>query len=287
MVETLTSPRNPRIKEIARLRRRRHRDRRQEMLIEGERELARAMEGNIVLRSLFYCPSLLSTDGWRLVDLAAEAGASLFAVSEELFARIVYRERSDGLLAIARQPQRRLADLEVGENPLLVVVEGVEKPGNLGAVLRSADAAGADAVLVCEAATDIYNPNVVRSSLGMLFALPVLPCTTTEALRWLEERAVQVIAATSHADRLYTDVDLRGASALVMGSEKGGLSEAWLEAASVRVRIPMHGLGRSLNLLAATTVLLYEAVRQRRIKDREGSAEITTLNLAEDGDPPG
>jgi TrmH family RNA methyltransferase len=266
MVETLTSARNPRIKEIARLRRRRHRDRRHEMLIEGERELARAVEGNIVLRSLFYCPTLLSPDGWGLVQQAAEAGSSLFAVSEDLFARIAYRERSDGLLAIAKQPQRRLADLQVGENPLLVVVEGVEKPGNLGAVLRSADAAGADAVLVCEAATDIYNPNAVRSSVGMLFALPVLPCTTAEALEWLEERAVQIIAATSRADRPYTDVDLRGASALVMGSEKEGLSEAWLKAASIRVRIPMHGVGRSLNLLAATTVLLYEAVRQRAME---------------------
>lgn len=233
------------------------------MLIEGERELACAMQASVTIRSLFNCSELLSPAGRRLREQVRRAGVPLFSVSEQLFGKIVYRERSDGLLAIAEQPSHTLETLSPAKCPLLVVVEGVEKPGNLGAVLRSADAAGADGVIVCDPSTDVYNPNVVRASLGMVFLVPLAQCATSEAVPWLRERGIRIVAATAHADVPYAEIDLRPPTALVVGSEKSGLSVAWREAATFEIQIPMHGHGRSLNLLAATTVLLFEARRQR------------------------
>ncbi|MGQ9661298.1 MAG: RNA methyltransferase [Kiritimatiellia bacterium] len=158
-----------------------------------------------------------------------------------------------------------LTSVVVRERPLVVVAEAIEKPGNLGTILRSADATGVTAVLVCDRCTDINNPNVVRASIGTLFSLPVVETTSAEALVWLRAHKIQIVAASPHATQKYTEVDLRGPTAIVVGTEQYGLSPTWLEAAHVRVRIPMLGQADSLNVAAATTILLYEVVRQRNL----------------------
>jgi len=261
---------NPRLKGVIRLRKRRERDLRGELLIEGARELTRALKRGVTIHALYFCPPLLPrADGERLLEQVRAQNVTPVPVSKAVFEKIAYREGSDGLVAVAEQPVRSLDDLSpVGEHTLLVVIEGVEKPGNLGAILRSADAAGAGGVIVCDPATDIYNPNVVRASLGTLFSQPVIQHETPATIAWLQARGVRIVAATPAADLVYTEADLRPATVLVMGSEKAGLSTAWLAAAHTRVRIPMHGQADSLNLAMATTILLFEAVRQRASKPK-------------------
>ena len=181
---------------------------------------------------------------------------------------MAYRDRPEGLLALAPQVRRTLADLRVPAQPLLLVAEAIEKPGNLGTILRSADAAGVHAVIVCDRCTDVNNPNVVRASLGALFSVPVAEAGSPETLAWLRARGIQVLAATPHADREYTDADLVRGVAIVVGAEQYGLSSLWRQQADVQVKIPMLGQSDSLNVAAATTILLYEAVRQRRARGK-------------------
>ena len=187
---------------------------------------------------------------------------------------MVYRETSFGLLGVAQQIKRRLDDISPGAAPLLIVVENIEKPGNLGAVLRSADGAGADGVIVCGRSTDLYNPNVVRASMGALFTVPVVEATAEDAVAWMKQNRIAMVATTPHAEKMYYDADLRGACAVLMGSEHEGLSGTLLQASYVKVRIPMEGRTDSLNLSAAAAVVLYEAVRQRNSEagNRGGAA---------------
>ena len=187
----------------------------------------------------------------------------------EAFAKVAYREHPDGLLAVAPQWKRTLADLALadpsaGRAPFLLVVEAIEKPGNLGTILRSADAAGCDAVIVCDPVTDIFNPNVVRASTGVLFSMPLVVEESARVFAWLRENQIRMVATTPAAESLYTDADLRGPLAVIMGSEQYGLSEFWLQHADLPVRIPMAGQADSLNVAMATIVTLFEAVRQRQ-----------------------
>jgi TrmH family RNA methyltransferase len=260
----LTSPQNPRVKEALRLRRRSHRDESDRMLVEGYREILRAVENGHRPLSVFFCPDLfLGGNEPDLLGRCREGGAELVECSAPVFGKMSYRDRPDGLLAVAPQVRRALGSLGVPRNALLVVAESIEKPGNLGSILRSADAAGTDAVIVCDRCTDINNPNVVRASIGALFSVPVAEAPTRETLVWLRDRRIRILAATPHAKRLYTDVDLRTATAIVVGAEQYGLSSPWMEQADVAVRIPMKGQSDSLNVAAAATILLFEAVRQR------------------------
>lgn len=183
--------------------------------------------------------------------------------SEEVFAKISYRDRPDGLLAIAPQVHRKLSDLRLKKNPFLVVAESIEKPGNLGTILRSCDAAGVDAVIVCDPTTDIHNPNVVRSSVGTLFTLPVLEASGEETLSFLKKHGIAIVAATPHAKVEFTQVDLTVPLAIVVGTEQYGLSEHWMKQSDLAVKIPMLGVADSLNVASATTLLLYEVLRQR------------------------
>ena len=171
-------------------------------------------------------------------------------------------------MALAPQVKKSLGDLHLPEAPLLVVAESIEKPGNLGTILRSADAAGVHAVIVCDECTDINNPNVVRASIGTLFSVPVAEAGSTEAIDWMKKGGIQILAATPHAEKEYTEVDLTAPTALVMGTEQYGLSDQWMKSADLQVRIPMLGQIDSLNVASATTILLYEAVRQRRLKTK-------------------
>ncbi len=260
----LTSLQNPRVKEVVKLRDRPHRDEKGLMLIEGYRELKRALDNGVTPVRLFFSPAwYLGENEPALVARCAEAGAELFECARDVFQKMAYRERPEGLLAVAPQVGVKLDDLNLPPRPLLIVAEAIEKPGNLGSILRSADATGVNAVIVCDRCTDINNPNVVRASTGTLFALPIVEAKSEEALAWLRSRGILILAATPHTDVLYTDADLTQGCAIVVGAEQYGLSDRWMANADVKVRIPMLGQADSLNVANATTILLYEAVRQR------------------------
>jgi TrmH family RNA methyltransferase len=260
----IQSPANPRVKAVVKLRQRSHRGELGLMIIEGCREIERAVANRHVPSELFVCRELFAgTQEPELVERCRQAGAEILECAPEVFRKMAYRERPEGLLAIAPQVRHKLDELTFPDPALLVIAEAVEKPGNLGTILRSADAAGAHAVIVCDRCTDINNPNVVRASLGTLFTVPVVEAATADTLAWLQRKGIRIVAATPHADALYTAADLTQPVAIVLGTEQRGLSPAWLERADIRLRIPMLGQVDSLNVAAAAALLLYEAVRQR------------------------
>jgi TrmH family RNA methyltransferase len=263
----ITSLQNPRVKAVVGLRQRADRDAHGEMIIEGYREIKRALDNRHSPSALFYCTELfMGSNEPALIRHCEEAGAELFECTDPVFRKMSYRDRPEGLLAVAPQVRGTLADLSLPPHPLLVIAEAIEKPGNLGTILRSADAAGVNAVIVCDRCTDINNPNVVRASIGTLFSVPVVEASSEETLAWLRAHGIQILAATPHTEFEYDEVDLTRGTALVVGTEQVGLSEKWMNEADLKVRIPMLGQADSLNVAAATTILLYEAVRQRRIK---------------------
>ncbi len=269
---TITSPQNPRVKRVVRLNDRRARDEAGQTVVEGVREVGLALGRGVVPAEAYLCPELIDgpqaeAAAERLKALAAAGASEVFHVSPDVFGRLAYRGESGGLLLVIPYRSPGLDELTFRAAPFLVVVEEAEKPGNLGAVLRTADAAGVDAVIVPappdSKGTDLHNPNVIRASLGAYFTVPAVSAGNDAAIAWLRGRGVAIVATTPAAETLYTDADLSGPVAVVIGSEAWGLSEAWLAAADVRVRIPMHGRVDSLNLSASAALLMYEVVRQR------------------------
>jgi len=200
-----------------------------------------------------------------LLEEAKSKGAALFELTQIAFEKVAYRDRPEGILGVFKQWSQTLGDLKLGDPPFLLIAESIEKPGNLGTILRSADAAGVDAVICCDPVTDLFNPNVIRSSTGVLFSMPTVMTTTRETIDWLQKSGIQAVATTPHAERYHTEIDLTGPIAVVMGSEQFGLSETWLDACSQQARIPMAGQADSLNVAMATLVTLFEAVRQRTL----------------------
>ncbi|MDR1789424.1 MAG: RNA methyltransferase [Opitutaceae bacterium] len=265
-VEKITSLQNPRVKRLVRLRDRRPRDEAGLFLVEGYRQILRALEKNTPVAELYFCPAFfLGENEPALLRQAAAAGAALVELDKNAFAKVAYRERPDGLLATVPQWKRTLDGI-VFKNPaapFLLVVEAIEKPGNLGTLLRGADAAGVDALVVCDPVTDLFNPNVVRASTGVLFSLPAVVGDSGSVRAWLAAKNIRAVATTPSAQTLHTDADLRGPLAIVMGSEQYGLSDFWLREADARVRIPMAGQADSLNVAMAAIITLFEAVRQR------------------------
>jgi TrmH family RNA methyltransferase len=263
-VEKITSMQNPRLKRLVRLRERRARDKEKAFLVEGYREVRRALERKVALDELYFSRDwFLGENEPALLSAAEAAGARLFELSKEAFAKVAYRERPDGILAVAPQWRRGLGELSLPAEPFVLVVEAIEKPGNLGTILRSADAAGCHAVIVCDPVTDLFNPNVVRASTGVLFSVPCVVEEGAAVLSWLRTRGIRTVATSPAAKTLYTDCDLTGPLAVIMGSEQYGLSEFWLKSADVPVRIPMAGQADSLNVAMAALITLFEAVRQR------------------------
>jgi RNA methyltransferase, TrmH family len=260
----LASPSNPRIKAVARLRDRRERESTGLTLADGAREVRRALDSGVDVVEAFVCePLLAGEDARAALDLLHERKIPITATTEPAFTKIAFGDRAEGLLAVIRAPDRGLEALALPDEPLLIVVEGVEKPGNLGAILRSADGAGADALIAASPRTDLANPNVIRASAGTIFSVPTAAAPTNEVIDWLVERRIRVIAARVDAERPYTDADLTGPIAIVLGSEAEGLTDAWRAADAQTVRLPMHGVADSLNVSVAAAVLLYEARRQR------------------------
>lgn len=262
MYNRLTSAQNPKIKSLLHLREKKERDATGLFLIEGYREIKRAVESGVKFESLFIAPDLfLGTNEQSLID---QVNAPVFELPDFLFQKISYRDRPDGLVGIAHQMKTKLSDLKKSGPALYVIAEAIEKPGNLGTILRSSDGVGADGVIICDRCTDIYNPNVVRASVGTLFTLPVVEATGDEVLQWLRNEKIQIVAATPSAEVNFTDAPLSGDVAIVVGTEQLGLTQKWMDSADIRVKIPMEGVADSLNVAMATTLLLYEALRQRQ-----------------------
>src|SRR5579872_3211345 len=233
----ITSLQNPKVKEVVKLRDRRSRDESGLFLIEGYRELKRAVDAGRGAETIFYCPELFL--GTNEQDLITKCKAALhLQCTKEVFAKISYRDRPDGLLAVSRQVHLSLADLKLKKNPFLLIAESIEKPGNLGTILRSCDAAGVDAVIVCDPTTDIHNPNVVRSSVGTLFTLPVIEADGDETLHFLKTHKIAIAAATPHAKKEYTHADFSIPLAIAVGTEQYGLSDVWMKQADLNVKIP-------------------------------------------------
>jgi RNA methyltransferase, TrmH family len=275
----IDSPANPRIKAALRLRERREREATGLTLVDGGREALRAMEAGASVESAFVCPPLLATTEARRVAEKLGQGFGPFGASIELvevsgraFERLAYGDRADGVVLVVHAPRTSLDDLELPPEPLVIVIEDVEKPGNVGAILRSADAAGAHAVIAV-GGTDLFNPNVIRASVGTVFSMPVAAASAIETAAWLRSRGLRIVASRVDAARLHVEADLRGPVAIVLGSEATGLSDAWRAPDVELVRLPMLGVADSLNVSAAAAVFLYEAWRQRHAGVANPAAE--------------
>ncbi len=262
----IESASNPRIKAALALRDRRDRERSGRTLVDGARESRRALESGARPLTAFVASELLGgPDAAAALDLARSGGAEIVEVGPRAFERLAFGDRADGIVLVVETPPTNLEVLALDlldHDPLLVVTEGLEKPGNLGAILRSADGAGADG-LIAVGGTDLFKPNVVRASVGTVFCVPLASATAAEARGWLREQGVRVVTAIVDAERLHTEVDLTGPLAIVLGSEADGLSPEWRGADVLPVRLPMLGIADSLNVSAAAAILLYEARRQR------------------------
>jgi len=262
-MEKIQSTQNSRIKNIQKLfAKSKERKEQNLFVIEGAREIRLALSGSYSLDSVFICPELFAKTGYP--EIQQEIPSSLlFEVSPAVFEKIAYREHSDGILALARPKVHCLTNLGLPDNPFIIVLEAVEKPGNLGAILRTADAAKVDAVIICDPLTDVYNPNVIRSSVGCIFTVPVAVSTQSDTFSFLKENRIRIFAAELQASQEYQNTDFTQAAALIMGTEADGLTPFWIEHADTRIKIPMRGKIDSLNVSVSTAVLTFEAMRQR------------------------
>ena len=252
----ITSVQNARIKHVVALQQKSSLRREEGLfVVEGQREIEHCIACGYEIEELF----VLNT-----ISYTGHSPATL--VSPQVYEKMAYRESTEGLIAVAKTKQHRLKDLSLKENPLIVVLERVEKPGNLGAILRSAEAAGVDAVIVCDPLTDLYNPNLIRASIGGVFNVPVAVCTSEECISFLKQRHITILTAQLQDSYEYYDYDMRPATAIVMGTESTGLTQQWREAADAHIRIPMLGRLDSLNVSVSAAILMYEAVRQRKVK---------------------
>lgn len=254
-MEKITSLANPKIKNIARLRKAGERKKQNLVVVEGFVEIELARKAGVSIEALFYCPTFARQK--------VAGGGELFEVPENIFKKISLRESPDGFLALAKPKPVLLKNIKLNPNPLLIVLETVEKPGNLGAIYRSAEAAGADAVIISNPRTDIYNPNVIRASLGTVFACQTGMGANSEVILWLKENKIRIFAAAPAAKKSYAGEDYSGSSAIVIGTEHEGLSGEWLAAADEKIKIPMSGKINSLNASVSLAVILFEAKRQR------------------------
>ena len=258
----IISLQNPAVKNIIKLSKSKERREQQLFVIEGARELSLALQSDYRVEAVYVCREMFEKT--KYPDLLHALSENIvFEISPAVFEKIAYRENSDGIVALARPKLHGLADIHLSENPFLILLESVEKPGNLGAVPRTADAAAVDAVIICDPQTDLYNPNVIRSGVGGLFTVQTAVCTSEEALTWLQQHQINIYAAELQAADFYQDIDYRQPSAIVMGTEADGLTRFWLENATRRIKIPMRGKIDSLNVSVSTAVITFEAMRQR------------------------
>lgn len=261
----ISSPQNPKIKEVLELQAKSSTRRQQGLfVVEGAREIGHCLEAGFELRSIFHCPSIMGRSAAAMeLDPAIVYSDCSFEVSQQVYNKLAYRESTEGIVAVFRQRNLSLEQLSLSSNPLIIVVESVEKPGNLGAILRSADAAGADALIVCEPLTDLYNPNLIRASIGAVFSVQSVCCSSDECIKFLKDRGIKILTAQLQDSSLYYDSPMDGPCAIVMGTESTGLRDDFRKAADAHIRIPMLGKLDSLNVSVSAAILLFEAVRQR------------------------
>ncbi len=260
----ITSAQNPKVKHLVALQQKSAERRNAGLfVVEGARELLHCLHAGYEVDTMFYCPEILASyDGAAEITAMAKRVRS-YEVAAHIYNKVAYRGSTEGVIAEMKARTLTLADLRLSENPLIVILESVEKPGNLGAVLRSADAAAADAVIVCDPLTDLFNPNLIRSSIGAVFTVPTVACSSEECVAFLKQRGIRILTAQLQDSHLYYDTDMRQPTAIVMGTEATGLTNIWREAADAHIRIPMKGRLDSLNVSVSAAILLYEAVRQR------------------------
>ncbi len=260
--EVITSKSNLKIKELLSLYEK-SKDRREKgvFVVEGWREINQCIEGGFSINSLFYSPSVQPREE------LPEGEYTIYEVSKEVYEKIAYRGSTEGIIALFKvKGQMSLSQLSFTHPPLLLILESVEKPGNLGAVLRTADAAGVDGIIICDPLTDIYNPNIIRASIGCVFTQNIIVCTSDKAIEWLKDRQIQILTAQLQNSKYYYEFDMKKGTAIIFGKESTGLSEKWREASDGGIMIPMNGKTDSLNVSISAAVLCYEAVRQRHIK---------------------
>jgi len=260
MHQLITSTQNPKVKNLLALEKPRERRKQCLFIVEGKKEIGMAIDAGYKIGNLFFCEELISI---QEVKSMATTDQLLIPVIRDVFEKIAIRENSGGVLAVAEQKAHRLEQIELSDSPLLLILEGVEKPGNLGAILRTADAAGIDAVIICDPHTDFYNPNVIRSSVGCVFTQQVASATSEETIKWLKERNVAIYCTYLKASKPYHTVDFSGPSAIIMGTEATGLSDTWVNNSSANIIIPMQGTIDSMNVSTAAAVVVFEAKRQR------------------------
>ncbi len=273
--EAITSAQNPKIKDLLALQEKSKERRRKGLfVVEGRRELLHCMEAGYVPYTIFFCPEILSEKDFKEIESAVnstESGADCgwIEIPLHLYDKVAYRGGTEGVIAEMYCKDMGLEALDLKENPLVVVLEAVEKPGNLGAVLRSADASGVDAVIVCDPLTDMYNPNLIRSSIGAIFTVPVATASSEETISWLKAQGIRIYTAQLQDSEWYYDTDMKGGTAIVMGTEASGLTDVWRKAADAHIKIPMLGRLDSLNVSVSAAILMYEAVRQRNSATRK------------------
>lgn len=261
---TITSPKNARVQSAIKLRRRKHRTSQHRTLVDGIREIQRAIDSGASLAELFVCPSLCTTEASeRLLEQSAGLSAPVSEVTPAVFEKLAFGERSEGAVAVINSPSHTLSEIALTEPPLIAVLESIEKPGNLGAVIRSADGAGVSAVIAADANTDLHNPGTIRASLGTVFTTQVAAASSADVLAWLRANQIAICAARVGECPVYTDIDWTRPTAIILGAEDSGLSDTWQAADVTPIQLPMHGAADSLNVSAAATVLFYEALRQR------------------------
>ena len=259
----ITSAQNPKIKRLLQLQQKSSERRKAGLfVVEGIREVERCVEKGYEIDTIFYLNKPMAENISEIIE--KNKGIKLFEVSPTIYEKIAYRGSTEGVIAEVKTKDKTLKDLNLSKNPLVVVLESVEKPGNLGAILRSADAAGADALIVCDPLTDLYNPNLIRNSTGAIFSVPCVACTSEECIKFLKENNIQILTAQLQDSELYYDTDMKRGTAIVMGTEATGLTDIWRKAADAHIRIPMLGITDSLNVSVSAAILLYEAVRQRK-----------------------
>lgn len=256
----ITSTQNSKIKQLIALQKPRERRKTGTFLIEGIREISLAQQGGIELIELYSCDELFTQDPIYQIHLDIP---TTYSVTPDIFSKVAYRDTTGGVLAVAKTPSHTLSQLKTQANPLYLVLEHVEKPGNIGAVLRTADAAGVDGLIICDPATDLYNPNVIRASLGCLFTVPTVTCSNDELNTFFKEQKIKSFATLPEATEDYTNASYEGASAILLGAESTGLSDFWIKHANIQVKIPMAGKIDSLNISNAAAIFTFEALRQR------------------------
>ena len=256
----ITSHQNPKIKNVLALEKARERNQQNVFILEGIKELSLAVEGKYTINTVFFCPQIVSAE--TILNVVKDENL-LIPVQQNVFEKIAYRDSTGGIIAIVQQKKHTLDNIRLRKNPLILILESVEKPGNLGAILRTADAANIDAVVICDPQTDFYNPNVIRSSVGCVFTTQIASSTSHETIAWLNKNEIKIFATSLESSTPYHKIDFTNPSAIIMGTESTGLSDTWISIASSTVIIPMRGKIDSMNVSNAAAVLVFEACRQR------------------------